>query len=85
MLLVLRFLGKNSIEYISRTRSSASLKFRILYQEHITTEDVARISHAPCDTPDKVVSRKKFEREYLKNQKFSLTEISYYVSGAHDY
>ena len=56
-----------------------------MYQEHITTEEVARISHASCDPPDAEVSRKICEGEFLKYQKFCLAEISYFVSGAHGY
>ena len=85
LLPIQRFFYLNSIRNIWRSRKWFSLKFRTLYQEHMTTEDVARISHASCDAPDKVVSRKIFQREYLKNQNFCLAEISYFVSGAHDY
>ena len=43
---VQRFLGCNSSCYISRTRRSFSLKFRTLYQQLMTNEEVVRHGYA---------------------------------------
>ena len=57
---------------------------KILYQENMTIEEVARRDPPSCGSPDTEVFGKKFEREYLDNQQNYVAENSNFVSGEHD-
>ena len=76
LLLIQKFFERNSNGNISSARMSISLKFRILYQEHMTIEEVARCGHSSCCSPDIEIFRTKFNREYLDSQNLYFAEIS---------
>ena len=56
---------------------------RILYQENMTIEEVARRDPPSCGSPDTDDFRNKFEWEYLDNQLLCLAENENSVSGEH--
>ena len=84
LLLIHRYFERNSFGNISRARICISPKLRILNQEHMTIEVVARYGHPSGCSPDTDVFRKKFNRQYLESQNFYSSMITNFVSGSHD-
>ena len=57
------------------------MKIRILYQQNMRLEEVARQSLPMTGSPDTEVFRIIFKLEYLENEEVHLVENSDFVSG----
>ena len=84
VLLIQRFFEKFLDWNILRTKGNFGLKIRILHQENMILEEVARQSRPLSVAPDTGVHRKIFGLEYLGNEREFLGENSDFVSGEHD-
>lgn len=67
-------------------RSCFTLKYQTLYQEHMNIEEMTRPGTTSSSSPNiyQKLFEKKFKRGNLETRKYLITEISKFVSEAHE-